>query len=258
MILIELMQRGQRMGRDGVRSHILCGTHRRMTSQPSVSTPDTRPIIGDPNYNPPNDPIAILHEDDELLIVDKPAGLLSQPGLGPALADCQESRARDYCPTISLVHRLDRDTSGILIFAKNAKTHRHLGVQFERRHLTKRYIAVVSGQVKEESGWIDAPLIADWPNRPMQKICETGKPSKTEWTVTGRGTATTRLDLNPLTGRTHQLRVHLLSIGHPILGDVLYAPPEAKAERLHLHATEMTIRHPIGGAHLTISCSCPF
>ena len=94
-----------------------------MTSQPSDSATDARPIIGDPNYNPPTDPIAILHEDDELLIVDKPAGLLSQPGLGPALADCQESRARDYCPTISLVHRLDRDTSGILIFAKNPKAH---------------------------------------------------------------------------------------------------------------------------------------
>jgi len=193
-----------------------------------------------------------------MLIVDKPAGLLSQAGMRPELADCQESRVRDYCPTISLVHRLDRDTSGILIFAKNPKAHRHLGLQFERRHLSKRYIAVVWGAVSEDEGLIDAPMRSDWPNRPMQTICETGKPAQTEWVVTARNAETTRLDLNPLTGRTHQLRVHLLSIGHPIMGDVLYAPPEAAANRLHLHATEMTIRHPIGGAHLTISCPCPF
>ena len=218
-----------------------------------------RPIIGDPTYRPPDGPLMILHEDDEMLIVDKPAGLLSQAGMRPELADCQESRAREYCETITLVHRLDRDTSGILIFAKTPAAHRHLGLQFERRHLKKRYIAVVSGLVSEDSGLIDAPLTSDWPNRPMQKICfETGKPAQTEWRVTARGENTTRLDLNPLTGRTHQLRVHLLSIGHPILGDVLYAPPEAAAPRLHLHATEMQIRHPIGGAFLTITSPCPF
>lgn len=229
-----------------------------MTSQPTDSLADTRRIIGDPSYNPPSGPLVILHEDDEMLIVDKPAGLLSQPGMRPELADCQESRARDYCATVTLVHRLDRDTSGILIFAKNPKTHRHLGLQFERRHLSKRYTAVVSGTVAEDTGLIDAPIRSDWPNRPMQKICKTGKSAQTEWTVTERSAFATRLDLNPLTGRTHQLRVHLLSIGHPIIGDVLYAPPEAAADRLHLHATEMTIRHPIGGIPLNISCPCPF
>jgi len=115
--------------------------------------------------------MVILHEDDEMLIVDKPAGLLSQAGMSPELADCQESRARDYCSTVTLVHRLDRDTSGILIFAKTPAAHRHLGLQFERRHLKKRYTAVVWGQVAEESGLVDAPLRSDWPNRPMQKIC---------------------------------------------------------------------------------------
>jgi len=229
-----------------------------MTSQPSDPSTDIRPIIGDPSYHPPDGPLVILHEDDEMLIVDKPAGLLSQPGMRPELADCQESRARAYCPAVTLVHRLDRDTSGILIFAKTSKAHRHLGLQFERRHLSKRYTAVVWGDIAGDNGVIDAPMRSDWPNRPMQKICETGKPAQTEWSVDQRATATTRLTLNPLTGRTHQLRVHLLSIGHPILGDVLYAPPEAAADRLHLHATEMTIRHPVGGAPLTISCPCPF
>lgn len=223
-----------------------------------TSQTEDRPIIGDPTYRPPDGPLVILHEDDEMLIVDKPAGLLSQAGLLPELADCQESRAREYCSTVTLVHRLDRDTSGILIFAKTPKAHRHLGLQFERRHLSKRYTAVVWGQVEEEDGVIDAPMRSDWPNRPMQKICETGKPAQTEWTVVSRDGSTTRLDLNPLTGRTHQLRVHLLSIGHPIMGDVLYAPPEAASARLHLHATEMNIRHPVGGAFLTISSPCPF
>lgn len=229
-----------------------------MNAQPEDSPSDERPIIGDPTYNPPDGPLVILHEDEHMLILDKPAGLLSQPGMRPELADCQESRARDYCSTVTLVHRLDRDTSGILIFAKTPAAHRHLGLQFERRHLTKRYIAVVWGNVAQDSGLINAPMRSDWPNRPMQKVCETGKPAQTEWTVSVRDTKTTRLDLNPLTGRTHQLRVHLLSIGHPILGDVLYAPPEAAAGRLHLHATEMQIRHPEGGAFLTISSPCPF
>ena len=224
-----------------------------------TTQPEQRPIIGDPTYRPPSGPLVILHEDDEMLIVDKPAGLLSQAGMLPELADCQESRAREYCPTVTLVHRLDRDTSGILIFAKTPAAHRHLGLQFERRHLTKRYTAVVWGKVAGESGLVDAPLRSDWPNRPMQKICvETGKSAQTEWRVMERGFNTTRLDLTPLTGRTHQLRVHLLSTGHPILGDVLYAPPEAASSRLHLHASEMQIRHPVGGAFLTISSPCPF
>ncbi len=219
---------------------------------------EERPVIGDPSYNPPHGPLVILHEDEELLVLDKPAGLLSQAGLRPELADCMESRARDYCKSISLVHRLDRDTSGILIFAKNPKAHRHLGLQFERRHLSKLYTAVVYGVPDGDSGLIDAPLRSDWPNRPKQKICTTGKPSQTAWNVLSRSTKTTRLSLHPLTGRTHQLRVHLLSIGYPILGDVLYAPPEAQADRLHLHATRMQIRHPDGGRHMEIIASCPF
>lgn len=223
-----------------------------------TTQPEDRPIIGDPTYRPPQGPLVILHEDESMLILDKPAGLLSQAGMRPELADCLESRAREHCATVTLVHRLDRDTSGILIFAKTPYAHRHLGLQFEKRHLKKRYVAVVWGDVAEDTGLIDAPLRSDWPNRPMQKICETGKAAQTEWVVTGRNSETTRLDLNPLTGRTHQLRVHLRSIGHPILGDVLYAPPEAAADRLHLHATEMTIRHPEGGAFLTISSECPF
>ncbi len=229
-----------------------------MTTQPIDPSAEDRPIIGDPSYNPPDGPLVILHEDESMLILDKPAGLLSQPGMRPELADCLEARAREYCSTVTLVHRLDRDTSGILIFAKTPTAHRHLGLQFERRHLSKRYIAVVWGHLTEETGLIDAPLRSDWPNRPKQKICETGKPAQTEWSVISRDNTCSRLDLNPLTGRTHQLRVHLLSIGHPILGDVLYAPPEASAERLHLHATEINIRHPEGGAHLKISSPCPF
>lgn len=217
-----------------------------------------KPVIGDPTYRPPSGPLVILHEDDMLLVLDKPAGLLSQAGMRPELADCLEARAREYCASVTLVHRLDRDTSGILVFAKTPEAHRHLGLQFERRHLSKRYIAVVAGRVVEETGRIDAPLRSDWPNRPKQKICSTGKHARTDWRVIERGGETTRLDLVPLTGRTHQLRVHLDSIGHPIMGDVLYAPPGAQDRRLMLHATSMTLRHPIGGAPLTIESPCPF
>lgn len=216
-------------------------------------------VIGNPHYDPPRDPLVILHEDDDMLILDKPAGLLAQAGMKPELADCLESRAQDYCPGVKMVHRLDRDTSGILILAKNRKAHRHLGLQFERRHLSKSYQAVVWGRMDEDSGHIDAPLSSDWPNRPMQKINrEDGRAAQTDWRVISRTDNTTRLTLIPITGRTHQLRVHLMSIGHPILGDVLYAPPEAAASRLHLHAEQINIRHPDGGAHLEIRSPCPF
>ena len=215
-------------------------------------------VIGDPSYNPPQGPLVILHEDDAMLILDKPSGLLAQAGMRPELADCLEARAQAYCPGVKMVHRLDRDTSGILILAKHRKAHRHLGLQFERRHLSKSYQAVVWGGVEGETGHIDAPMSSDWPNRPMQKINpEEGRPAQTEWQVIGRTGTTTRLNLNPITGRTHQLRVHLLSIGHPILGDVLYAPPEAAAHRLHLHAEQINIRHPDGGAHLEFRSPCP-
>lgn len=221
-------------------------------------TAQTR-IIGDPSYNPPQGPLVILHEDDAMLILDKPAGLLSQAGMTPELADCLEARAQSYCPGVKLVHRLDRDTSGIIILAKTPAAHRHLGLQFERRHLSKSYQAVVWGRVEGEAGQIDAPLSSDWPNRPMQKINhEAGRPARTGWRVIERGARTTRLRLDPVTGRTHQLRVHLASIGHPILGDVLYAPPEAAARRLHLHAEWIAIRHPDGGAHLEFRSDCPF
>ncbi len=223
------------------------------------ATPGAAPLIGNPHYDPPMGPLVIVYEDADLLVVDKPAGLLAQAGMRPELRDCLEARAQEYCPGAKMVHRLDRDTSGLLMLAKNRKAHRHLGLQFERRHLGKTYKAVVWGVMDQDSGLVDAPLAGDWPNRPMQKIChETGRTAQTEWEVIGRTDTTSRLSLNPLTGRTHQLRVHLASIGFPIWGDVLYAPPEAAAPRLHLHAEELRIRHPDGGAHMILRAECPF
>ena len=163
-----------------------------------------------------------MWEDEDLIFINKSAGLLSVPG--KTEPDCVEARLRDTHPNALTVHRLDMATSGVMVFAKNKAAQRHLGLQFERRHLEKTYIAVVDGQVEGDEGHIDLPLRADWPNRPLQMVChEQGRPSQTDWKVLERYEDRTRLELTPLTGRSHQLRVHLLAIGHPILGDEFYA-----------------------------------
>lgn len=147
-----------------------------------------------------------------------------------------------------------------MVFARTALAQRHLGWQFERRQLSKTYVARAAGRVEGEFGCIDLPLACDWPNRPRQMVAVAGKPSVTEWEVTAREPAATRLLLTPLTGRSHQLRVHLASLGHPILGDPLYAPPEAvaAAPRLQLHAATLAFRHPDGGGWISFESPVPF
>lgn len=200
------------------------------------------------DYTPPQTPLVVLHEDDQIVVVDKPSGLLSVPGRGEHLADCLLTRVQRAFPTALLVHRLDRDTSGVMVFALTPHAQRHLGLQFEKRQTKKVYVARVLGEVADPSGTIDLPLIVDWPNRPKQMVDrENGKPAVTDWRVQKRGAGETRLRLMPRTGRSHQLRVHCLAMGHPILGDPFYAPPDAGADRLMLHSQELRISHPDGG-----------
>jgi len=211
-------------------------------------------------YAPPTQPICILYRDAWVLAVDKPAGLLSVPGKGAELADCLIARLQAILPDIRLVHRLDRDTSGVILFALLPESQRHLGLQFERRHMQKTYVAQVSGWPSQETGTIDLPLRADWPNRPRQQVHPEGKTARTHWRVIRRAPdRTTRLELTPQTGRSHQLRVHLSAIGHPILGDPLYHPcGRGDASRLMLHASRLCLRHPMDGRRLSISAPSPF
>ena len=211
-------------------------------------------------YNPPQGPLAILHHDHELLLVDKPSGLLSVPGKGEHLADCLVARVQAVFAEALLVHRLDRDTSGVMVFALTPHAQRHLGLQFEKRQMKKTYVARVYGRISEKTGTVDLPLIVDWPNRPLQHVdFENGKPAVTEWRVLKYEENATRMRLFPQTGRSHQLRVHMREIGHPILGDPFYATGEAReAERLMLHAESLRLRHPDGGKGLTFKAKCPF
>lgn len=211
-------------------------------------------------YAPPDVPLSVLHADHELLVLDKPAGLLSVPGKGEHLADCLLARAQAAFPTALLVHRLDRDTSGVMVFALTPHAQRHLGLQFEKRQMRKRYIARVAGVPAAREGHVDLPLIVDWPNRPLQKVChETGRPAQTDWRVIRAEGETARMELTPLTGRSHQLRVHMLAIGHPILGDPFYATGAARDwPRLMLHAESLRLRHPDGGHGMTFRAPVPF
>jgi tRNA pseudouridine32 synthase/23S rRNA pseudouridine746 synthase len=211
-------------------------------------------------YAPPDCTLDILHEDHELLFVSKPSGLLSVPGKGAHLADCLLKRVQGVFPHALLVHRLDLDTSGVMIFALTPHAQRHLGQQFEKRMTKKSYVAVVSGQLTPKEGIVDAPIIVDWPNRPKQMICfETGRSAQTEWKVMRLDGDNTRVRLHPVTGRSHQLRVHMLSLGHPILGDPFYATDAARAfPRMMLHAESLHVRHPDGGKGLTVKSRCPF
>ena len=214
----------------------------------------------DATYSPPQDPLVILHEDAEVLLVDKPSGLLSVPGKGEHLADCLIARIQAVFPQALLVHRLDRDTSGVMIFAMTPHAQRHLGLQFEKRMTRKTYVARVWGVPDAPSGEIDLPLIVDWPNRPLQKVChETGKPAQTDWKLVKDEGETARLRLTPRTGRSHQLRVHMLALGHPILGDPFYAEgPARDFPRLMLHSEELRFKHPQGGRSMKIRSAAPF
>ena len=213
------------------------------------------------DYNPPLDPLNIIHQDDGFIIVSKPAGLLSVEGKPLEHKDCLECRVLKEFPSARLVHRLDMDTSGLMVLALNKEVLRHLGLQFERRKTKKTYIARVCGRVEEERVVIDQPLICDWPNRPKQMIShEIGKEAITEWSVIKREAIATRVELKPLTGRSHQLRVHMLHLGHSILGDRLYGDEQtfAAADRLQLHAEQLTFHHPNGGELVSFFDPCPF
>lgn len=220
------------------------------------------PLSNGFKYDPPLAPwLTILHVDDDILVLAKQYGLLCVAGKPAEHGDCLESRARAEYANARIVHRLDRETSGVVIMAMNPKAHRHLGLQFERRKIRKRYVARVWGRMKDDRGIVDQPLSCDWPNRPKQMInLENGRPAQTEWEVLAREENATRLLLSPLTGRSHQLRVHMLSLGHPILGDGFYAtgPALAAAKRLQLHAESLTLHHPSDGTLRTFTEPCPF
>jgi len=212
------------------------------------------------------DGLHVLHVDAHLLAFDKPSGLLSVPGRGADKQDCLATRALAQWPDARVVHRLDQPTSGVIVLARGLDMQRALGDAFAERRVDKRYVAIVDGWPDADAGTIDLPLQADWPNRPRQQVDRvTGKPARTHWQILSRtraadGTPCTRLALTPDTGRTHQLRVHLQAIGHPILGDALYATPEAhaRATRLLLHAESLTFEHPAAGASLHITCPATF
>lgn len=200
-----------------------------------------------------------LHVDAYLLVVDKPAGLLSVPGRLPEHQDCLLARLREDHPDALVVHRLDQVTSGLMVFARDAAAQRALSIQFQRREVGKRYEALVEGVVADDAGQIDLPLICDWPNRPRQMVdTKRGKPSLTRWKVLQRDPQAkrTRLALEPVTGRSHQLRVHLASIGHPIAGDTFYGAQPAP--RVLLHACGLGFAHPVAGVAMAFESPAPF
>jgi tRNA pseudouridine32 synthase/23S rRNA pseudouridine746 synthase len=192
---------------------------------------------------------------------DKPAGLPTVPGRPVELHDCLWMRVQQAVPDALVVHRLDMATSGLVLFARGAAMQRLLSLAFEQRRVAKRYVALVEGEVAGEAGTIDLPLAADWPNRPRQTVDTTrGKPSVTHWRVLAREAGRTRMALVPVTGRTHQLRVHCLAIGHPVVGDTLYAPPAvaAAAPRLLLHAAALAFDDPQTGEAVALEAPPPF
>ncbi|WP_281857168.1 pseudouridine synthase [Litoreibacter halocynthiae] len=211
------------------------------------------------DYNPPSDPLNVIHEDAELLLVAKPCGLLSVPGKGEHLSDCLLARVQQVFPTALLVHRLDRDTSGVMVFALTKSAQRHLGLQFERRHTKKTYIAIVAGEVEGKTGEIHLPMVVDWPNRPLQHVnFERGKQAVTQWRRGAVKDGTTRMRLYPQTGRSHQLRVHMQALGHPILGDPFYSENAGEYPRMMLHAESLKLRHPQGGKSVEFKAKPPF
>lgn len=226
-------------------------------SAPSMSS------LPAPIYNPPPGMPTIVHVDECMIVLDKPAGLLSVPGRGPTHADSLATRVQAAFPDARIVHRLDMATSGLLVMARGLEMERRLSIAFQQRHVEKRYLAVVAGQPSPETGEIALPLIADWPNRPRQKVdFENGKPSLTHYTLLSHDAAlgNSRVELRPHTGRSHQLRVHMMAIGHPILGDELYGDLGSRnaASRLLLHASELALPHPLTGATLRLGSEAPF
>lgn len=220
--------------------------------------PKLRPYIA-----PADCGLDLIYLDNDLLVVNKPSGLLSVPGRGIEKQDCLVARVQASYPEALIVHRLDMETSGLIVLARNKEMHRLLSILFQNRLVDKRYVAVVSGKLAQERGEIDLPLITDWPNRPLQKIDHAiGKPSLTRYRLLHFDASAncSRLELLPETGRSHQLRVHLLALGHPILGDALYATgePLEKTARLLLHAEQLAFAHPRNGERVVAYCAPPF
>lgn len=214
-------------------------------------------------YLPPADTgLDLVAVDASFIIVNKPAGLLSVPGRGDDKQDCQIHRAQREFPDALTVHRLDMSTSGLLLLARGIEMQRQLSAIFRERQVDKTYLAVVAGRLANKAGSIDLPLITDWPNRPRQKVdFDIGKPSLTRYRSLGYDATsdTSRVALTPVTGRSHQLRVHMAALGHPILGDELYGGEhQARASRLLLHATMLAFPHPIGGELLRFDCPPAF
>ncbi len=213
-------------------------------------------------YTPPEKSnLKIIHQDDDIIVVSKPSGLLSVPGRNPDHHASVHQYIADDIPTARIIHRLDMDTSGLMVLAIHADSQRHLNKQFETRKVTKHYTADIWGHPNDEHGEIDLPLRCDWPNRPLQMVDHTlGKPSKTLWRVLTHTDSSTRVELTPITGRSHQLRVHMREIGHPILGDVFYAKGDAllAAPRLCLHASVLCFEHPANARMMRFDDQIPF
>jgi tRNA pseudouridine32 synthase/23S rRNA pseudouridine746 synthase len=217
-------------------------------------------LIPDFAYDPPDTPLSILYEDAAVLVLDKPAGLLTVPGKLANREDCLISRLQTARWDALVVHRLDCDTSGVIIFARTKQAQGFLGQEFEQRRAEKTYVARVQGVIAEDAGRIDLPLGSDWDYRPRQKVDPVkGRPAVTDWQVIERGETETRVRLTPHTGRSHQLRVHMLALGHPILGDQIYAPDTTRDHaRLMLHAETLSLHHPTTRERVTFSAPVPF
>jgi tRNA pseudouridine32 synthase / 23S rRNA pseudouridine746 synthase len=217
-------------------------------------------LIPDFAYDPPDTPLQILHEDAQILVLDKPAGLLTVPGKLDNRQDCLITRLQAARWDALLVHRLDCDTSGVIIFARTKQAQGFLGQEFEQRRAQKTYIARVQGVIADDQGTVDLPLGSDWDYRPRQKVDhDNGRPAQTDWQVIHRTPTETRVRLTPHTGRSHQLRVHMLALGHPILGDQIYAPDTTRDHpRLMLHAETLSLHHPATGQRVTFTAPTPF
>jgi tRNA pseudouridine32 synthase/23S rRNA pseudouridine746 synthase len=212
------------------------------------------------DYNPPDVPLDIVYQDTQIIVANKPAGLLSVPGKNVGREDCLTARLQAQFWDALLVHRLDCDTSGIIIFARTKQAQGFLGQEFEKRRAEKTYIARVWGVPEASEGMIDLPLGPDWNDRPRQMVDpENGRASQTGWQVLSRDGHTSRVQLHPKTGRSHQLRVHMQALGHPILGDPIYASgPARDFPRLMLHAQTLCLHHPETGARVTFTVPAPF
>ena len=214
------------------------------------------------DYQPPTEPyLDIVYQDDDIVVLNKPSGLLTVPGKAAEHKDSLDYRVRLVWPQARIVHRLDMATSGLVVMAMHAQSQRDLNRQFELRQTKKRYFAVLEGEVEVDCGAVDLPLLCDWPNRPKQMVNFTsGKPSLTYFRVLERNKLQTKVELMPITGRSHQLRVHMLWLGHPIVGDKFYGTEQGRCsvDRLQLHAGSLALRHPTSGIELYFEAGCPF